>query len=161
MEPKPESLWRTSTHKQEDVRTLLVGSRGRIWDLPYCENFDVLDHRFHRDGKGFQGAERTMCKAMKSWWRDKYIYRTKTVLLKDKCQRVHSHVYSTVLKSSINWPWSGATITKVQAWESQILRQTLQNSGRNLGDPQNPNMAVHEDRLEEDGLTNVDGENCE
>ena len=42
-----------------------------------------------------------------------------------KCKRVHSHVYSTVLNGSINWPWSGAVIHKVRAWESQILRLTL------------------------------------
>ena len=125
MEPKLESLWWTSTHKHEDAQTLRVGSRGGIWDLPFCENPDVLGYRFHRDGKGFQGAERTMCKAMKSWWRDQYIYRAKTVHLKDKCKRVHSHVCSTVLNGTINWPWSGAMITKVRAWESQILRLTF------------------------------------
>ena len=65
MELKPESLWWTSTHKHEDIRTLTVGSR------PFCEFVDVLGYRFHRDGKGFQGTERTMCKALSSWWRDK------------------------------------------------------------------------------------------
>ena len=39
-----------------------------------------------------------MCKAMKRWWRDKHIYRAKTVHMKDKCKRVHNHVYSTVLR---------------------------------------------------------------
>ena len=40
MEP-PEPL-RTSAHKQEDMKTLRVGSRDRSWDLPFCEVFDVL-----------------------------------------------------------------------------------------------------------------------
>ena len=66
-----------------------------------------------------------MCKALRSWWRDKYIYRSKTVTMTTKCKRVHSHVFSTVLNGSINWPWSGAVINKVRAWESQILRFTF------------------------------------
>ena len=70
-------------HKQEDVRTLSVGDRDKIWDLPFGEVFDVLGYRFHRDGKGFRGTERTMCKALRSWWSDKYIYRSKTVPMMD------------------------------------------------------------------------------
>ena len=70
MEPKPESLWWTSTYKGEDMRTLRVGGRDKVWDLPFCEVSDVFGYRFHRDGKGFQGAERRMCKALRSWWGD-------------------------------------------------------------------------------------------
>ena len=84
MEPKPESMWWTSTHKHEDMKTFRVGSRGGVWDLPLCGNFDVLGYRFHRHGKGFQGAERTMCKALRSWWRDTYIYHSKTVPMKNQ-----------------------------------------------------------------------------
>ena len=59
MEPKPESLWWTSTYKDEGAATL---KRGKIWDLPSSELFDVLGCRFHRDAKGFQCTERTLCK---------------------------------------------------------------------------------------------------
>ena len=76
-EPKPESLCWTSTHKQEDMATLKVGDRGKTWDLPFRQVFVVLGYRFHRDGKGFQGAERTMRKGMDSWWRDKFIHRSR------------------------------------------------------------------------------------
>ena len=48
MEPKRESLWWTSTHKHEDMRTLCVGGRAKVRDLPFCEIFDVLGYRFHR-----------------------------------------------------------------------------------------------------------------
>ena len=71
MEPKPESVWWTSTSKCEIMTTLRVGSRGKGWDLPFLEVFEVLGYRCHRDGKGFQGAGRTVCKCMGSWWRDK------------------------------------------------------------------------------------------
>ena len=39
-----------------------------------------------------------------------------------KCRRVHSLVYGTALKGGINWPWSGAMLHKVHAWEAKIPR---------------------------------------
>ena len=62
MKPKPQSLWWTSTYKGEEKNTLQVGSRDRAWELPFREVLEVLGYRYHRDWKGFQGAERTMCK---------------------------------------------------------------------------------------------------
>ena len=79
MEPKPESLCGRSTHKHEDISTLRMCSRGRSWDLLFREVFEVLGYHYHRDGKGFQGAERTMCKGLGRWSRVKYIYRSRTV----------------------------------------------------------------------------------
>ena len=38
---------------------------------------------------------------------------------------MHSHVYSTVLNGSISWPWSGAMMNKVRAWEENVLRLTF------------------------------------
>ena len=76
MEPKPESLWWTSTHKCEDRTTLRVGSRGKTWDLPFREVFEVLGYRCRRDGKGFESAQGTMCKGTGSWWRDKFTDRS-------------------------------------------------------------------------------------
>ena len=81
------------------------------------------DTVFIGDGKGFQDAERTLRKGLGSWWRDRYIHRSKTVPMAAKCKRVHSHVYITVLSGSINWPWSGAMINKVRAWEAKIVLQ--------------------------------------
>ena len=52
-EPKLESWW-TSTYKEENERTLKVGSRGNSWDLPLVEPFDLLGHRFRRSGRGIQ-----------------------------------------------------------------------------------------------------------
>ena len=131
MEPKTESLWWTSTCKEEEKNTLQVGCRTRVWELPLREVFKILGYRYHRDGKGFQGAESTTCKGMGSLCRGTYICRSKTVPMAAKCKRVHGHVYSTVLNGSINWPWSGATINTVRAWEAKILRLTFR-PGRKL-----------------------------
>ena len=59
MGSKPESLWWTSTYKDEDVATLEVESRKKIWDLLFMEVFDVLDYRFQRDGgRGCNGRRK-------------------------------------------------------------------------------------------------------
>ena len=87
MDPKPESLWWTSTHHAAEKMTLSVGYRGLAWDFSFKDVFEVLGYLFHRDGMGFQGADRTMCKGLGSWWRDRYIYRSKSVSMHAKCRR--------------------------------------------------------------------------
>ena len=100
-EPKPESLRWTSTCKYEDGATLKYGNRGHTWDLHFMEVYDVLDYRFHRDGKGTQWAETTLRNGMGSWWRDGNTYRSKSAPMKTKCHRVVSHVVPTALKGSV------------------------------------------------------------
>ena len=101
--------WNPSRNRFEEKDTIQAGSRARTWKLPFREVFDVL-------GLAITGTGRdTMRKGLRSWWRDKNIYRSKTVPMMTKCKRVHSRVYSTVLNGSINWPWSGGMINKIRA----------------------------------------------
>ena len=99
MEPKPESLWWTSTHTSEDGTTLKVGNRGHTWDLPFREVFDVLV-----TGKALI---------------------VQSVPAKTKCHRVVSHVFSTALNCCVNWPWSVTTLTKVLQWDTKILHRAF------------------------------------
>ena len=57
MDPKPESLWWTSTCKDEIERTLKIECKGKSWDLPFVQVFDLLENRFRRTGMGFEGTE--------------------------------------------------------------------------------------------------------
>ena len=98
--------------------------RPRVGSL-LSDVFEVLGHRFHRAGKGSQGAERTLCKGMGSWWRDGYIHKSKSVPMKTKCRRVVSHVYCTALFGRVTWPWSVTMLAKVRAWKAKTLRLTL------------------------------------
>ena len=98
MEPKPESLWRSGTHQAEETKTLSVENRGRAWDLPFVEVFDVLGYRFHRDGNGYEGADRTLCKGFASWWQ--IHLPVEGVPMKTKCRRVLGHVFSAALNGS-------------------------------------------------------------
>ena len=87
-----------------------------------CEVFDVLGYRFHRDGKGFQGAECTMCKALRSWWRDKYTYRAKTVIndghVQTRPQSCAQHSAERQHQLAVEW-------TRCVRGEGQILRLTF------------------------------------
>ena len=96
--------------------TLNMENRSQTWDWPFMEVFDVLGHRFHRDGEGGQGIEKTLRKGVGNWWRDGYICRSRSVPTKTKCRRV-SVMFAA--PPSINW------LTKVRLWKSKILRLTL------------------------------------
>ena len=86
-----ETWSRYGAHKDEDVTTVKVEHREKVWDLPFMEVFDVLGYRISRDGKGVQGTEKTLRKGLGSWWRDGYICRARSVPMKTKCNRVVSH----------------------------------------------------------------------
>ena len=123
-EPQRESLWRTSTHHAYQKKTLRVGNRGLALDLPCKGVSEGTPHRFHRDGMGSQGADRTLCKGMASWWRDRYIYRSKSVFLKnDMSKSSQPRVYSTALNEAlagrgVSPYWLG------RGWESKIQSLT-------------------------------------
>ena len=56
-----------------------------------------------------------------------------------KCGRVLSHVYSTAMNGSINWPWSGAMPNKSTSMGSQdptSYFSSPHDSRRKLGDLQ-------------------------
>ena len=75
------------------------GSRDRAWVSIFAKSLIYWDTFFTAMGRSVQGVEWSMCKDLRSWWRDKYIYRSKTVPMMTKCKRVHSHIYSTVLNA--------------------------------------------------------------
>ena len=85
----------------------------------------MLGYRYHRSGKGMQGVQKTLCQGMGSWWRDHFIYRSRSVPLLTKCRRIISHVFSTAVNGSLNWNWTAETSRIVRQWETKILRLTL------------------------------------
>ena len=75
--------------------------------------------------KGFQGADRTLCKGVGSWRRNRYIHRSKSANMQAKCRRVLSHVNSTALNDSVNWRWSLAMQEKGACMGGQNLASHL------------------------------------
>ena len=154
MEPKPESLWWTSSYEEQDKLTLKVGGGGKDWDLPFREVFEVLGYHFQRDGKGTQGVEKTLRKGMGSWWRDAYICRSKSVSLTTKCQRVISPVFSTALNSSANWTRNVYNARMVHRWETKIMRLNPSDpkcTGRRVGRLQSTHCSFAAYQVEEIG----------
>ena len=84
-ETRLESLWWTSTYKNEDMTKLRVGSGGKLGTWAVVSTV-------------MEGAERAMCKGMGSSWRDRHIYRSKSVPNLAKCRSVLENVHSTALK---------------------------------------------------------------
>ena len=119
MEPKPESLWWTSAHKHEDVRTLRVGGRAKLGISLSVKSLKSWSTTVTREG--VEGAE---CAMYKSGWRDKYIYCSKTVPMTTRCRRVNRHVYSREHQLVVD----GAMINKSVCMGSKDTASHLQAS---------------------------------
>ena len=72
-----------------------------------------------------------MCKGLVSWWRDRFIYRSKTVPMIVKYWRGHGHVYSTDRKHQLAVEWCHAD--EGLCMESQHLTSHL-CTRKNTGD---------------------------
>ena len=85
---------------------IVVDTHTKVSDL-LSTNFLCWFAVFIATAKDSKAPSATMCKALKSWWCDQHIHRSKTVPLSTKCKRVHNHAYNTVLNCSNDWPWIG------------------------------------------------------
>ena len=63
MEPKPESLWWTSTHKHEDMRTLRVGTETELGISCFVKSLKCWDTAFIGTGRD---SKHTMCTGLGS-----------------------------------------------------------------------------------------------
>ena len=111
-EPKMESFWWTSIYKDEDERTLNVGSRRKRCILSFVDAFDFLGYRFHKTGKGIQETAKMLRIFLRSWWWDD-IYRAKSSLRR-KCDRVVNHVFSTARNGSVHSPRIMESVMRVK-----------------------------------------------
>ena len=83
--PKPESLWWTSTRREEEERTLKVGSRGKIGTWPSWRYSIFWAIFFGGMGREARGQRRRSGKDWGSRWRDGHIYHSRSVPLQTKC----------------------------------------------------------------------------
>ena len=98
-----------------------VGGRGKDWTCRSGRSSMYWGSVVNVMGKAHNGSKRHCAKG----WVDAYIYRSKSVSLKTKCQLVVSHVFSTSLKSSANWTWNIHNARMAHRWETKILRFTF------------------------------------
>ena len=108
-----------------------MGSRGRCWDLPCVEAFDLPGCRCRRTGKGIQVTEKRSKKWMGSCWRDGYTYRAQSVSLSRNVTQWSVTFSALKLECELALEYG-----PVKRWESKILRLTFRPktvSRRGLG----------------------------
>ena len=124
LEPKPQSLSWTNTHKGEDERTLNVWGQGKNWTCRSWTRFKSWAIAFERLGNTFKARTR---QSEKGWEVGGGVV-TSTVRrasLRKKFDSVASHVFRTAQNGGVNWLWSLERVVRAKRWESKILRQTL------------------------------------
>ena len=95
-------------YEDEDTTTFRVGSRGKTWDLPFSESFDVLGCRFHRDG----------CVS-----EDRKDLVQKFGLVHPCAESWSCPQHCTELQHPLAVEWS--KLDNMRAWEAKILRITF------------------------------------
>ena len=70
---------------------------GKWWIVPFVKMFDLLGYRCERTGK-CDGMKKTLKKGVGSLFEEAYLYRSKAISLKTKCETMVGHVTSTM------WP---------------------------------------------------------
>ena len=140
-----KSLSWTGSYKEEEERTLQVGSRGNSWDTSFVEVFDLLGCPCRGTENRAQETEKTLRKGMGRWWRDGYTFRTKSVFLRRKCDRV---VFERECQLALEYGESDesqATGIKGPATDAQ----TENESRRRLGGLQEKDVVGNEGQMED------------
>ena len=128
--------------------TLQVGSRDRAWDLFFFEVFEVQGYRYHRDVKGFQGADRTMCKGMGSWCGQ--VQACPLPCVQHSSERQH--------QVALEWSHDQQSTCLGSEYTTYHL-QASREAGRNMGGLQNRDSIISAKKLEDDGSTVTDRKN--
>ena len=106
----------------ENGATLELGNRGHTWDLPFKEVFDVLGFRFRGDGKGPQGADRTLCERHGQLARQIHLPVDECIHAYEMSESFSVTSVALPFYGSVSWPRSVTRLPKSRAWEAKILR---------------------------------------
>ena len=93
LEPKPASLWWTSTYASEEKEDMILGTSEGCYIFPFEDEFRILGCVMNRQGKSHDAIEETMQSANKAFWKDIMMYKSKDVPWRIKCQRLVDHVH--------------------------------------------------------------------
>ena len=112
LEPKPASLWWTSTYASEEKNDMIVGTSTGCCKFPFEDTFKILGCAMNRQGKTCDAVEERMQSANKAFWKDSLTFKSKDVPWKVKCQRLVGHVCAIFAFGSENWSWTQRTVEK-------------------------------------------------
>ena len=121
LEPKPASLWWTSTYASEEKIDMILGTSTGCCKFPFEDEFKILGCALNRQGKTCDAVEERMQSANKVFWKDIVIYKSKDVPWKVKCQRLVDHVYAVFAFGSEIWSWTQQTMEEIKGWETKTI----------------------------------------
>ena len=110
LEPKPASLWWTSTSASEEMEDMILGTSKGCYKFPFEEDFRILGRVMNRQGKTCDAVEERMQSANKAFWKDIMMFKNKDVPSRVKCQRLVDHVYAVFSFGSENCSWTQQTL---------------------------------------------------
>ena len=79
LEPKPASLWWTSTYASEEKEDMILGTSKGCYKFPFEEDFKILGCMMNRQGKTCGAVEERMQSANRAFWKDTKFPRSKDV----------------------------------------------------------------------------------
>ena len=95
------------------------GRHIRMLHFSFCRKFKVLGCAMNRQKKTYDAVEELMQSANKNFWEDIFIYKSKDVSWKIKCQRLVDHVCAVFVFGSENWSWTIQTLERIKGWETK------------------------------------------
>ena len=106
LEPKPASLWWTSTCASEEKNDMISGTLTGCYKFPFEDTFNILGCAMNRWEKTCDVVEERMRSANKAFQKDIVIHKSQDVPWKAKCQRLVDRVYVVFAFGSENWTWT-------------------------------------------------------
>ena len=123
LEPKPASLWWTSTSASEMMEDITIGTRSGQHRVLKNNIYEILGYTFNQAGLTQDCLEDRMHNSKTTWWRDVKIYRRQDVPWRMRCRRIVVHVCSVFCLGSENWTWSQAILDRIEGWETKAMRR--------------------------------------
>ena len=121
LEPKPASLWWTSTYASEEKEDMTLDTSKGCYKFHFEDEFRILGCVRNRQGRTCDAVEERMQSANKAFWKDIMIYKSKDLPWRVKCQRPVDHVYAVFSSGSETWSWTQQTLAKIKGWETKAM----------------------------------------
>ena len=97
LEPKPASLWWTSTYASEMTEDITICTRTGRHRNPFERSFRIFGLHLNQADKTQSCLEERMQDASKAWWRYQDLQKQRCTVEKKKCRRMVEHVCSFLL----------------------------------------------------------------
>ena len=126
VEPKPASLWWTSTCADEIKGAMIIETTKRLNQLPLEKKLQNSFHGYiiNPAGKSQESFARADAASQQGRGvRDARIYKSKKRAVEEKCKRMVDQVYSVFFFGCESWSWSRTGMDKIQGWETKLMRQ--------------------------------------